>query len=280
MALSGAAPELGLDVDTIAARRPEVGRDLLTVIRRATAARPNQRYSSAGELEEALSLQLGRRYPTFTATALAKIVETACDGLRPSRYPLDESATLVSTTVTSSISRPAAHERGKDRPHGTVPVARLMRRRHRWQIGAAIALSIAAGGLTIHLRRNQRLVPVAPVVERPATSTARVPEALPAVDPPADVPPSMVQHLAAPAPRTKHTAPTATRMGRLSVYSQPWGVVYVDGRRFAELTPVLGVPIPVGVHRVKVFNPDRRSYSPTKTVAVGGSQDRSLAFQW
>jgi hypothetical protein len=69
-------------------------------------------------------------------------------------------------------------------------------------------------------------------------------------------------------------------MGTLTVNIEPWGVVYVDGRRFAESTPVYRAPIAAGRHRVKVYSADRHAYSPEHEVTVAPGEHRVLGFTW
>jgi hypothetical protein len=54
--------------------------------------------------------------------------------------------------------------------------------------------------------------------------------------------------------------------GTLSVNAQPWGEVWLDGRRIGE-TPIGNLPIPIGTHELVVRHPqfgERR-----RTVSVG-----------
>jgi hypothetical protein len=57
-------------------------------------------------------------------------------------------------------------------------------------------------------------------------------------------------------------------------------MVYVDGRRFAELTPLYRAPIGSGNHQVKIYNPDRRAYSPLRSVLVRPGQTQVIGFSW
>jgi hypothetical protein len=69
-------------------------------------------------------------------------------------------------------------------------------------------------------------------------------------------------------------------MGFLTVYSEPWGVAYVDGRRFADTTPFFRAPVAAGSHRVTVVSPDRKTPAPAQTAMVSVNQTRTLIFKW
>jgi serine/threonine protein kinase len=71
VALGGSTP---VDTRKLRAIRPDVSSELMEIIDRATAAQPERRTASAGELEQALSFFLARRFPQHTSSVLAEVV--------------------------------------------------------------------------------------------------------------------------------------------------------------------------------------------------------------
>jgi hypothetical protein len=57
-------------------------------------------------------------------------------------------------------------------------------------------------------------------------------------------------------------------MGYVTVHSEPWGALFVDGHPFADQTPVYRAPIPSGRHRLTVYNPARKAYSRPREVTI------------
>jgi hypothetical protein len=57
-------------------------------------------------------------------------------------------------------------------------------------------------------------------------------------------------------------------------------MVYVDGHRLAKWTPALRLPTPPGRHSVKIFNPELKRYSPTRSILIKEGETRVLGFQW
>jgi hypothetical protein len=49
----------------------------------------------------------------------------------------------------------------------------------------------------------------------------------------------------------------AAPKGRLDVNAEPWATVFVDGRRVGP-TPLVGVPLTAGMHRVRFERPSAR----------------------
>jgi serine/threonine-protein kinase len=74
--------------------------------------------------------------------------------------------------------------------------------------------------------------------------------------------------------------PQTVEMGYLTVHAEPWGTVLVDGRRFADQTPVYRAPISVGVHHISVFNPESKKASPSRELTIQPGQARVVGFEW
>lgn len=87
-----------------------------------------------------------------------------------------------------------------------------------------------------------------------------------------------------PRPRPR-PAPSATpgpaapdAIAYLTISSRPWGSVYVDDRKVADETPVYRLAVPAGRRSVKVFFPDRGTFSSVRNVDLAPNSTRSLGF--
>jgi hypothetical protein len=71
------------------------------------------------------------------------------------------------------------------------------------------------------------------------------------------------------------------RAGRafLTVSSSPWGVLYLDGHKIADETPVYRLAVPEGAHRVAVFFPARGTYSTSQSISLHAGETRVLGFK-
>jgi serine/threonine-protein kinase len=67
------------------------------------------------------------------------------------------------------------------------------------------------------------------------------------------------------------------RGGFLSVNTDPWSIVYVDGRKLRS-TPLVRHPLPAGVHRVRLLNPVRK-LSKVKTVRIRPDKETRLSVE-
>jgi serine/threonine-protein kinase len=56
----------------------------------------------------------------------------------------------------------------------------------------------------------------------------------------------------------------APRYGTIDLHTDPWALVYLDGRQIGE-APVKGLSLPLGRHRLKLVNPVQHRQT---TVAV------------
>jgi hypothetical protein len=83
-------------------------------------------------------------------------------------------------------------------------------------------------------------------VERAPDAAPSAPRPKPAAEPQPQVQPS-------PQP-----APALTGTVRLNV--QPWGEVYVDGRKFGVTPPLQNLPLNAGTHRIEIRNPGFESH--------------------
>ena len=83
--------------------------------------------------------------------------------------------------------------------------------------------------------------------------------------------------------RERPSAPTAAPVslsGSLTVRAIPYGQVWVDGRMVASETPLNGLPLPPGDHRVKVYFVEPRAYSEERVVRIEPGQSANANFRF
>jgi serine/threonine-protein kinase len=161
VALGGIHPTVGVALEELAGRNPAVTPELIAVLARATATRAADRFASAADLEQALSVPFSRIVPPFSPTMLARVVQ------RHSReYSLEEQmresrTTLVSMSGTVSEAmlppRPVEVSRiaGVLGPKLTRRVTPVHRRRFRLgTVGSIAVLGALAGGAFVWRARQ------------------------------------------------------------------------------------------------------------------------------
>ena len=307
VAMTGRSPERGIDVDGLAGKHPELPSELVAILARMTASRREDRFATCGEIEDAISLLLAHHFPSFTASSLVRLVKAHTAESAP---PLKEdNLTLVSLTGTATFltppppftEEPAASHPETLSAHGTMRVDPRVRRRKRVAVLTSAGLLVGLFGLMALVRQSKHEVSQTSVAQ-PAQP------AQPSMPPPfetAVTAPSREKsatELPLPAPKAVEVAesarikrahpkmspgaskesksqPKVTEMGYLTVSSEPWGAVYVDGRRFAEMTPLYRAPLSAGAHRVSVYSPDKRAYTPAQSVMIRAGENRVIGFK-
>lgn len=78
-------------------------------------------------------------------------------------------------------------------------------------------------------------------------------------------------------PRGKRPRPEPRRPGTLSINSEPWSVVTIDGARVGN-TPLIGYSLPAGRHTVTLRNPPRQ-LSATRGVTVRPGQETKISVE-
>ena len=110
--------------------------------------------------------------------------------------------------------------------------------------------------------------PAAPVVAPPVPQRER--PSAPVTTPP----PPLRERPSAP------KAPPVSLSGSLTVRAIPYGQVWVDGRMVASETPLNGLPLPPGDHRVKVYFVEPRAYSEERVVRIEPGQSANANFRF
>jgi eukaryotic-like serine/threonine-protein kinase len=100
-------------------------------------------------------------------------------------------------------------------------------------------------------REAQRPIPVAPAV-------ALEPKREAPVATPTELPrPSGTKPASRPRPRARGTsdAPTIRLTGRVDLYAEPWGEIWIDGTKIARTAPAPALELEAGRHQIVVINP-------------------------
>jgi hypothetical protein len=267
-ALSRRPPRAGaFDPRGLRKLRPEVTLELARIVERATEPDPDHRFSSASELESALALELARRFPAFTPSSLARVVELY-DRVRASAPQITGGETLVSIMsptddATEVCAAPEAAAPPPEAPPREAPplepahtttandTATAARRVPPRGVIAAAALAVVATGSSVwvawpgaspeSLATRARSAPVRTAA--PASSAAPAPPAVARIEPrppppPPPPPPARVQPTAAPRaehePRPRVRAAPESRSGR--VPPSPPAAAPAEPPRMAYLT--------------------------------------------
>jgi serine/threonine protein kinase len=289
VALTGGDPERLFSPASLLRERPDASPELADVVRRMTATRPSDRFLSAGEVERVLALELARRYPEFTPSSLARVVRAHAG--RPSdSAPASNLGTFTSLTTRigddpdAAITRPdpvSPPDPGPshlDLPASPPPVTQTAQgggelRRARWIAAALLAALLASGAVAFWLtsRETETTAPI-----DAAQQAATVPPPPPTNDASPPLPEPNRRR-----PVRSRRPPTAVREKRayITVNSVPWGAVYVDGKKVSSDTPLYRHPVTAGRHEVKVFFPDRGSYSVPRNVDLAPGAVKTLGFR-
>ncbi len=290
--------DAGFAPRTLRAARPDSSPELEALLARAVATEPRERFSSAGQLEEALAIELARRHAAFTPSLLARAVNEHRDAAAAEPFPSGvtvlESMTgwTGPSTETDETAAPGAETE-------TLPLAKPRRRRFAIALalaglalgGGAAVIAWVVPGLTRDTPPVAQAISALPVDAAPPAAAAAPPPAAPTA-PAAD---AGVEHEAtAPAPVPTHpprrrassarsTAAAArvapdTARGHLTVTAATWGAVYVDGKQVAAQTPLYRYSLPAGRHSVKLFRPSTGRYSRERPVEVKGGQLATVTF--
>jgi len=276
---------LGATLEEALARGGAASPELTAILRRATAADARDRYLSAADMERALALELARRWPGFTPSALAELVRACMVPVE--RAESDAPGEPKTLFELESRMTPAAGDARATRT-ATAPRPRRARRR------ALLALALCgAAGVSAAVFANRGDAPEP--VDTPATEPRRVPPPepvdTPATEPRRAPPPSGDPAPPSSAPSSPRAAsdrpeqPASKRRSQrarrafLTVNSSPWGAVYVDGEPVAKETPLYRHPVAPGVHRVTIYYPDLRRHSSPRTVRLAPDEHRTIGFE-
>ena len=301
VALSGVPPEQ-IDDKTLNAR-PEVSPELAGLVRRAIAPRCEDRFATASEMQEALSLHLAHRFPGFNQRALAELVKS---GAREPTWSEPENAvalaSLTGTATFLSAMAPPMSTQSRSQTNLEQKRTRSIQKRsaHRVFSAAAAALvlfAMAVGFFKVtSLGRNASArppeapplqpLPANPAPQAPSPSStaplkaAKAETTAPPTPPVKPKPRSMPRPIKAAPKEAAGLADDGTKMGYLTVHSEPWGAVYVDGRRFGDQTPLYRAPIAAGKRRVAVYNPVRKAFSPPREVVIRAGEQQVIGIEW
>jgi hypothetical protein len=266
--LSGRAPYEGHPME-VPARPDDIPEALWPSIASALAPDPEARPASARALLAPLELFLASCGAEGTRSHLAAVVQAILPGLEA---PTDAKLGRWAPELTHLT-------RAQGGAEVTVPPP-TSRRHLGWAAGGLALLLLGAGGAAWWQGQQggtaEALPETAAVVERPpgllptpepAPAPVAAPEPIPVPEP---APTRQVTADAHPAPRR----PKDLRPGRLTIDTRPWTEVFLGPRRLG-MTPLQGVELPAGRHRLRLRNPDV-GLDTTVTVQIRPGQETRL----
>ncbi|MFO0598167.1 MAG: protein kinase [Myxococcaceae bacterium] len=265
-------------VTRLEAMRRDVTPGFANAIHRALSREPDQRFSTAREMREALI-----DGPVATAPELAEYVRAYCPELSQSEdlQPVEEGTRSVITVTPTQLELPErpAPPPVREEPDGTtvtrVPRARLV------GLGVVLGLLALLVGWGVVVSRPAPVVlpaqqtppqlaprspePVA-VVEDPAvTPVAPEPTSAPEVPEPAPEPVARVTPKPRKPPKPPPAPAAALQVGYLTADASPWAEVSLAGK-VLDRTPFAKYPVPVGRHVLVFRGPDGATQKRTVTV--------------
>jgi serine/threonine protein kinase len=315
VALSGRSPQERIDLRALKASRSDVTAELCDILERATTPLLQARFSSAGELEHALTVHLARRFPSVTRASLRDVVRahTHRRSAAGEARKGDTLKSLTRTDVMTTVFEPPDALPSHEGEPPNVASGKVGRRTERFSAGKhhGVARAVRAVGLVAALAGTLAITWWRRATEPPHAPTPQVAPVGPAV-PAASVPPPEAVEAEEDAPpppepaqANPKTAATPSRlrrqlagrsriatassvnraapreMGYLTVNAVPWGAVHVDGRLVAEETPIYRLPVAAGVHRVTISgNPTRAHASAGRAVTVRAGETQMVSIDW
>jgi len=216
----------------------------------------------------------GREEPADSTRRALAVAEThvaaaAADGEAPTRAgkatPTTPTPTTPAPTTPLPATPPPARETTTTEPMLS-PSSRPLGRRNLLFIACAVAVSMLAVLGASQLRARNVVAPQSHATPSPPPQPL-APAAAPAAAP---------TNVAATAPIApqKH-APE--RFGTLNLQSSPWASVTVDGKHVGQ-TPVVGLRLPAGGHRVTLTNPGLPPRTIRVVVPTNASVDRQVTL--
>jgi len=116
-------------------------------------------------------------------------------------------------------------------------------------------------------------VPAAEPPKPPAPRRKAAPKPAPVV---VEAPPPVIQAAVQPPPPP---APRAPETATLLLSIQPWGEIYIDGKRHGTTPPLATLEVPPGARRIEIRNPAQPSYHATITVRAGETRRIEYLFR-
>jgi hypothetical protein len=244
----------------------DVPTEIRAIIEHATERNKEQRTGSAAELREQLSRVLARHCPSFSVAQLAALINEHA-------VPGERKMEKTGRTLVSLAKRglPPA-DTGEEMPpveRRTVAAVRSEKRGF-GPLAILSALLLVTGASVAWWR--YAMTPEQPIATVTVPAPITIERAQPVVAPaPADP---------APADPPKHVTKSLRETGFLTVHAEPWGSVWVDGRKVSEQTPLFRLPTTTGRHQVYVMNPDLHRRSVARAVEVHNGKDEVVGFEW
>lgn len=286
-------------ISDVREKRPDVPEALAQIVERALRRDPAARFGSAREMADALAALVPKDVAACTDTELGAFVTT----LEPPTFSATmlEQEVLTSSLDVPDGAKSAFDEETLDAPaeppasitkiesDPKSPVKEAKSRTGIFVLAAAALLLALASLVGVSLHSNPQAVAPAPSASAASLASASSnPISTPAPIASASSSPSAVAptnssspknmhiaHIAASASAAPDTAPSsvaivdaavaAPRAGALSVWSNVWGHVEIDGHSAGD-SPIANLPLPVGQHTIRI-------------VTASGEQSRTVNIE-
>jgi tRNA A-37 threonylcarbamoyl transferase component Bud32 len=298
------------EVGSLGEAAPHLDREVVELVDRCVEPDPGDRPGSALELGRRIDRYVRQAGLAVSDYELAEFIQQARQEARarpPTPHPFDRALGMelqrvageggVSTFLAVS-SADAEADAGRDANGGgdewteataLIPESQTHRRSGLrlvlWVVLAAAALGGALALLAGRLPPSTAGTAPAdasvaadggppPARDRGPDRGAPVPDLAPAAD---LVPAADSRRARRPVRRTPGEAPQPTGWGSLSVNTEPWSIVYLDGRRVGS-TPIMRLRVRAGQHRVRMVNPPKK-LEARRTVQVLPEQEALVTLE-
>ncbi|MBL8917587.1 MAG: serine/threonine protein kinase [Myxococcaceae bacterium] len=236
-------------------RLPELPEALDDILARMLEREPDKRFPTMTAVRDALTQFLAENSTSLPTTeALARYM-TSC-------FPPEERPALTTLSGGSPASFRSSHD------------VLATHRRKRWLMGGLVAvLAVGVAGAVLATRPAPPADDPAAMEARPDASvvaTAAAPDVPPEDAGAASLAPDVLDDAGveladeedtlspiAPGKRPSPKAVVKKKPGSLSLQTTPWTIVYLGKKNLGE-TPLVNVPLPPGLHRLRLVNEEKR----------------------
>jgi serine/threonine-protein kinase len=252
-----------------AADLPDVPAPLADVIARALAKQPYQRFATAEQLKRELVGAMSADGGPMDPAELADLVTTHwSDALRPPPS-IDVRPAAPSVTQTASQAVTFAIEPKRETTRW-------------WALGVLASAMVAAAIAVAWIASRDPdpvVLPAAPLTGSSTGSVAAPVEVPPVVDPAIGSGAGASEPIDRPRDRRSRdrTVVRDERPGFVSIDSDPWATIYIDGQRIG-VTPVIGREVKSGKRQIRAVLEDGRDKRVTVDVTPGSQNPVRLRW--
>lgn len=264
--------------------------DIDHVVMRCLERDPERRYPGAAALQKDLTPLLQKYGATVTTVDVSSFLRRIFRKEMEAEREASKSLRLPTAAQLDAASEGATLIGGADR---LPAVKRKPGRTAPWMV-AGVGLLVGAGAF---LGARFAPAPDAVIVIASPTPVALASPHASALASPGPTPERAADPTPTPTPKVTSTkialvrpspSPSATptraatpiRYGVLKLDSQPWGEIYVDGRKIGRQTPAFDLKLPAGTHEIRLVNPVQKLETSFRiTVEADRTVKKSVKLQ-